>query len=262
MQTPSYLRAVDIHCQPGGYDWEGSEDDVAAGAIYDQGVYIYAMGRMGTLNDDMGLSQASYIRNQMPGIKPKRILDLGCAVGHSTIPYKTLFPDAQVYAIDVSAPILRYAHARAEALETPIYFSQQNAEETNFDDNSFDLIVSHILLHETSNKAISNIMKECRRLLKNGGWMIHSETPPYANMSPFDAFILDWDAKNNNEPFWTASHELNPKDIAKSAGFKNQTVFETMAPSAFELSNSKRTHVFQGGDFGGAGLWYIFGMQK
>ena len=262
LKTPSYLSAVDIHCQPGGYDWEKSDNDTAAGAIYDQGVYIYAMGRMGPLNDDIGLSQASYIRDHMPTIKPKKILDLGCAVGHSTIPYKTVFPDAEVHAIDIGAPVLRYAHARAESLETSVYFSQQNAEQTNFSNSSFDLIVSHILLHETSTKAISNIMNECHRLLKPGGWMIHSETPPYANMDPFDAFILDWDAKHNNEPFWSASHELDPREIAETSGFNENTVFEIMAPSAFELSKSKRTNIFQGGDFGGAGLWYIFGMQK
>ena len=262
LKTPSYLNTVDIHCQPGGYDWEQSQDDVAAGAIYDQGVYIYAMGRMGPLNDDMGLSQAHFIKKEIPQIKPKKILDLGCTVGHSTIPYKTLFPDAEVYAIDVAAPVLRYAYARAESLGKPIHFSQQNAEFTKFEDQSFDLIVSHILLHETSNSAVKNIMRECNRILKTGGWMAHSETPPYVKMDPFEAFILDWDAKHNNEPFWSASHELDPYNIASEFGFKKDTVFETMAPSVFEISQSKRTNIFQGGDFGGAGLWYIFGMQK
>ena len=262
LKTPSYLSSVDIHCQPGGYDWEQTKDDVAAGAVYDQGVYIYAMGRLGDLNDDMGMSQATYIKNKFSNIKPKRILDIGCTVGHSTLPYKVLFPDAEVYGIDVAAPVLRYAHARAESLDQSIHFSQQNAEKTNFDDESFDLIVSHILLHETSSKAIKNIMTECHRLLKKDGWMVHSETPPYANMDPFESFILDWDAKHNNEPFWSLSHEIDPKNISRECNFKDETVFETMIPSVFEINQSKRTNLFQGGDFGGSGMWYIFGMQK
>ena len=50
-----------------------------------------------------------------------------------------------------------------------IHFSQQNAEKTDFADGSFDLIVSHIFLHETSRTAVDNILAECRRLLKPGG---------------------------------------------------------------------------------------------
>ena len=76
------------------------------------------------------------------------------------------YPEAEVYGIDVAAPMLRYAHARAEALGRRVHFSQQNAESTNFRDESFDLIVSHILLHETSAKAVRNIMRECHRLLQ------------------------------------------------------------------------------------------------
>ena len=44
--------------------------------------------------------------------------------------------------------------------------------------------------------------------------------------------------------------------------FVEKSVFETMAPSAFEAADADRTHVFQGGDFGGGGMWYLYGMQK
>ena len=115
---------------------------------------------------------------------------------------------------------------------------------------------------KTCSKAIKNIMTECHRLLKKDGWMVHSETPPYANMDPFESFILDWDAKHNNEPFWSLSHEIDPKNISRECNFKDETVFETMIPSVFEINQSKRTNLFQGGDFGGSGMWYIFGMQK
>src|SRR5205807_7337786 len=88
----------------------------------------------------------------------------------STLPYVDAYPEAEVHAIDVAAPMLRYAHARAEALGRRVHFSQQNAESTNFRDESFDLIVSHILLHETSAKAVRNIVRECHRLLRKGEW--------------------------------------------------------------------------------------------
>ena len=202
MPIPAYHTAVDIHCQPGAYHTETITDDVAAGAIYDRAVHVYAMGRLGPMNDDLGASLAAYVKHQYPNFRPHKILDMGCSVGHSTIPYVDTYPEAEVYAIEIGAPMLRYAHARAEVLGKPVHFSQQNAEHTNFADGSFDLIVSHILLHETSSTAIRNIIRECYRLLRPGGMMFHVEVPQYHGMDPYDSFILDWDTYNNNEPFW------------------------------------------------------------
>ncbi len=262
LEIPAYHTAVDIHCQPGAYHTEVTADDVAAGAVYDRAVYVYAMGRMGPFNNDIGASLAEWLKQERPEIKPKRILDLGCAVGHSTLPYVEMYPDADVYAIDVGAPMLRYAHARAETLGKQVHFSQQNAEDLNFEDGFFDLIVSHILVHETSNTAFRTIMKECNRVLAPGGVVVHVETPPYRDMEPFDAFILDWDTRNNNEPFWGGSHEIDPAALAEETGFPAGDVFETLAPSAFAEAEARRTHAFRGGDFGGGGVWYCYGMRK
>lgn len=262
LKIPAYHTAVDIHCQPGAYHTEVTADDVAAGAVYDRAVYVYAMGRMGPFNNDIGASLAEWLKKEHPNLKPKRILDLGCSVGHSTVPYVDLYPDAEVYAVDIGAPMLRYGHARAENMGKKIHFSQQNAEDLNFEDNFFDLIVSHILVHETSNVAFRNIMKECNRVLTPGGIVAHTETPPYKDMEPFDAFILDWDTRNNNEPFWGGSHEIDPVALAEATGFPTGGVFEAMAPSAFAEAEARRTHAFRGGDFGGGGVWYCYGMQK
>jgi ubiquinone/menaquinone biosynthesis C-methylase UbiE len=71
----------------------------------------------------------------------------------------------RVWGIDVGGPLVRYAHARAAALGHDINFAQMNAEETTFPDGHFDLVVSHILLHETSGKAMPRIFKEAHRVL-------------------------------------------------------------------------------------------------
>lgn len=259
LQIPAYHTAVDIHCQPGGYHTEYTRDDVAQGAIYDRAVYLYAMGQMGENNADMGDSVINWLKAKYPDFAPESILDMGCAVGHSTLPYASSFPEAEVHAIDVAAPMLRHAHARASAMNLPVHFSQQNAESTNYENESFDLVVSHILLHETSSAAIRNIIAECYRVLKPGGLMLHVETPPYEGMAPFDTFLFDWDSENNNEPFWRKSHQLDLDALARDAGFKNP-VIKDMAPSAFQ--ETQRSMTFQGGDFGGGGVWFIYGCQK
>ena len=262
--TPRYVTALDIHCMPGGYAEAG---EVAAGALYDRGVYLYAMGYMGPTNDDMGRSVGNYIRRKMPDFAPKRILDMGCTVGHSTLPYKEAFPDAEVIGIDVAGPQIRYAHARAAGLGQQVGFLQRNAESTGFEDGSFDLIVSHILLHETSGKAMPAIIHECHRLLKPGGIMIHADLPPFDLMDPFTQFILDNETWFNNEPFWGAMREVDQIALAKSAGFVEPR-FDTAPMAIMEFAAASESYTaeaaetlaerdFTAGEYAPGGGWEV-----
>jgi ubiquinone/menaquinone biosynthesis C-methylase UbiE len=263
LPVPPYHSAIDIHCMPGGYHSEFCDNDVAAGAVYDRAVYIYSMGRMGPLNDDIGASTAKWLKDNYPDFKPRRILDLGCTVGHSTLAWNEYYPDAEIHAIDVGASVLRYAHARAESLGAKVHFHQMNAEHLSYPDGYFDVVTGSILIHETSLKATRNILHECCRVLASGGVMLQAETPPYKDFEPFEAFMLDWDARNNNEPFWHGSHRIDSFSFCQLAGFEKDKVFEIMAPSAFEAKLSLRyTHLFQGGDFAGGGQWYVYGAWK
>ncbi|MBM3503223.1 MAG: class I SAM-dependent methyltransferase [Alphaproteobacteria bacterium] len=221
LEIPRYLLAQDNHVMPGNYFTDIRDDgDVYAGAMYDRGVFIFLKGDKGGLSDGFGVLVCRFITERFPEFSPKRILDLGCTVGNSTLPYVDQFPGAEVHAIDVGAPCLRYAHARAEALGKRVHFSQQNAESTDFPDGFFDLIVSHLVLHETSNKAVPRIMRECHRLLGHGGLTLHAETPPYAGVDPFDQYLCDWDTHYNLEPFIGRLHELDQRRMMIDAGFK------------------------------------------
>lgn len=215
--VPRYHTAVDIHLQPGGYHTEFTSDDVAAGAVYDLGVNLYSNDLLGPENNAMGDLLVGFFREHFPAEKPKRLLDMGCAIGNSTLQWARAFPAADIQAIDVGAPVLRYAHARAQALGVAVNFSQQNAESTDFEAGSFDLVVSHIMLHETSKSALSNIMRECRRLLRPGGLMIHLEIP--RGKTPVEKFMFNWEAYNNNETFGRYMTDLDLKGLAVKAGF-------------------------------------------
>jgi 2-polyprenyl-3-methyl-5-hydroxy-6-metoxy-1,4-benzoquinol methylase len=226
LEVPPYLKAVDIHAMPTGY-WDVATDgyDVAAGAMYDRGVYLYALGQSGPLGDSRGRSIVfNFFAEELPDLRPKRILDMGCTVGHSLLPYAELYPDAEIHGIDVGPGVLRYAHARAESLGRKVHFSQQNAEHTDFPDGHFDLITSHILLHETSRSALRNIFAECHRLLAPGGYMMHAEVPQYEDVDPFTQFMLDYDTYYNNEPFWGAMHDTDLTRVAVDAGFSADRV--------------------------------------
>ncbi|MCC5870709.1 MAG: class I SAM-dependent methyltransferase [Gammaproteobacteria bacterium] len=230
---PEYLSEVDIHCVPGGYLLNMGDDDVYAGARYDIGSFIFGRGLRGPLNDARGQTGVNFLKSAMPDLAPRRILDLGCAAGMNTLPYVDAYPHAEVHAIDVSASCLRYAHARAEALERPVHFSQQNAESTNFPDESFDVVVSHILFHESSHQAMAAFMQECHRLLSPGGVMLHLDVPRRITCrTPFDQFMGDWDTYNNNEPFWGSFlFDVDARKLAVGAGFADESIREEIAPT-------------------------------
>ena len=203
MPMPDYIEAVDIHVMPGNFHTELGEDDVLAGALYDRGAYVFAYGSRGAYNDNLGRLVAQMIQERFPDFEPERILEMGCGCGSSTLPLKAAWPDAEVHAIDIGAPMLRYAHGRAESLGVPIHFAQQDASRTNFPDASFDLVVSIIVLHEMPLHIIRSVLKECHRLLRPGGITLHdggrpSDAPP---PDAFQQFLSTWFARHNNEPF-------------------------------------------------------------
>jgi 2-polyprenyl-3-methyl-5-hydroxy-6-metoxy-1,4-benzoquinol methylase len=217
LTIPRYHTAVDIHLQPGGYHTDFVDGDVAAGAIYDLGLNIYSHGMMGPRNEYLGELLLRYFLKAHPRLRPARILDMGCAIGNSTLPWARQFKKARVDAIDVAAPQLRYAHARAESLGVPVHFSQQNAEHTTFESQGFDLVISHIMLHETSRSALKHIFAECHRLLKPGGLMLHLEIPRGKNV--IENFLYNWESWNNNETFGQYMTHIDLADIARKAGF-------------------------------------------
>jgi SAM-dependent methyltransferase len=232
LAVPGYTAAVDIHVMPGGFHTEIAADDVFAGALYDRGVHLFAFGGLGPLNDELGAATAAAVRRQFPDFTPQKILDLGCGAGHATLPLADAFPRATIHAVDLGAPMLRYASARAASLGYGIHFSQQDATHTKYPDSSFDLIVSTLLLHEMPRPAILALLRECHRLLRPGGVMAHHDLLRWPD-EPFDAFMMAWTTRHNNEPYERASGTLKfPEDCAE-AGFGTDDVFIVAQPGAY-----------------------------
>lgn len=277
LTIPRYLTAMDIHAMPTGY-WDEATDgyDVAAGAMYDRGVYLYALGQSGPLGDSRGRSIVdNFFAQELPDFQPKRILDLGCTVGHSLLPYAELYPEAEIWGIDVGPGVLRYAHARAESLGKKVHYRQQSAEATSFPDGHFDLVTSHILLHETSRSALKNIFAECHRLLAPGGYMMHAEVPQYEDVDVFTQFMMDFDTYYNNEPFWGAMRETDQIALAKAAGFPPESIKFDTAPMAVmefvaqqaagyseEAGAAVADREFAAGEYAPGGGWEVLIARK
>ncbi|MSO64879.1 MAG: class I SAM-dependent methyltransferase [Alphaproteobacteria bacterium] len=230
IKAPRYNTEVEIHAKPGGYHTDLTKDDVFAGAEFDRTFFVFTNGGTGSLNSQAGEFIIEWAKKAMPTFKPRAVLDMGCTIGCNTVPWVDAYPKAEVYGLDVAAPCLRYAHARAEALGKKIHFVQDNAEHTKFKDESFDLIVSCILMHEMSYKALHNVYRECHRLLRPGGVMIHSDQPPFRTKDLVEQFHTDWDTHFQAEPFITTLGLLDLVEVATKGGFQKSKVKEVFVP--------------------------------
>ncbi len=262
VENPEYLTLVDQHIQPGGYLHDAGGDDVRAGAIYDRGAVLYGLGRAGGLNDVRGHTLASFVMDGFPEMKPKRILDLGCGVGHGTLALTDLFPDAELHAVDIGGALLRYAHARAESLGKRVHFHQQDARKVMFEDESFDMVTSEILFHETSRTGMPAILSEAYRVLKPGGAMCNLEVPlRYKGMDMSGVVVRDWQNYYNAEPFWGSLGTVDIKAAMEEAGFKRvQMGWQPRTLNALG-ERKKLTQDSTAGD-GMLSHWLVFGGYK
>lgn len=263
LETPAYLLDADTHRMPGSYFRQSSGADLRAGVLYDLGSAIYQFGRGnqggGLLNDSRGRTTVSHLRHFYPDFDPARILDLGCSVGQNTLPLADAFPRARVEAIDIGAPMLRYALVRARGLGRAIHFSQRNAEATGFEDQCFDLVVSQILLHETSPEATRNILREAWRLLRPGGVSVHLEVPTrFDRLDVFDQFLKSWEQYYNGEPNTAGVADADLAGDMKAIGFSDvRSGFQAILPPG---ANDPEV-LLDSPPAGGRSLYIVSGMR-
>ncbi|MCC5795457.1 MAG: methyltransferase domain-containing protein [Chromatiales bacterium] len=269
-EVPRSVSAIDVHLAPGGYHSEFTEDDVAAGAIYDNGIKTFAYGQMGQDLDDIGSSMANWVRLRYPDFHPKAILDGGCTIGHNTLPWARTFPGARVYGIDVSAPLLRYAAARAATRGVPVTFKQMSVAKLDFPDESFDVVFSSMLLHELPMRDIHAWFREARRVLRPGGLLLNMELPPNSSLEPYDQFYLDWDCYYNNEPYYKPFRDKDYRALCTEAGFPAEGFVEITVPRYTYMEESEFRREIEGGPvfdaetgrFSSGIRWYGFGSWK
>lgn len=145
VEIPKTVTELDVHLMPGCFHTEHVTDDVAQGALYHFGTQVFSGGLSHRLRGGWGATTAQFLKIRYPHFRPAKYLDLGCTVGREMFSIMDAFPAAETFAVDVAAPALRYAHARAQALGKTVHFSQQNAERLDFPDNSFDLVTTSFL---------------------------------------------------------------------------------------------------------------------
>lgn len=265
LELPRYVSAVDHHCMPGSYHTEYMAGDVANAANYDSGIFATTGGMLGRYNDGGGHAVVRWVRKNLPTFKPKRILDIGCGLGHNVLPIAEAFPEAEVVAVDVGAPMLRYGLARAKSMgiENVTFVQADVSDLSRFEDAGFDWVQSTMFLHETSYASMQKIFRETHRLLKPGGIVLHVEQPQYAATMPlFEQAMRDWDAFYNNEPFWTKMHEVDLDSYMAKAGFDRDSLIHGGVTAVVDKEVFPDAADDDGEDYGRKAAWHVIGARK
>jgi ubiquinone/menaquinone biosynthesis C-methylase UbiE len=263
-QVPNYLLHVDNHLMPGSYHTPLFKGDVSNAANYDTGLFVTSGGMLGSLTDGGGKAIAAWVKETYPNFNPKKILDIGCGLGHNTLPLAMAFPQAEVVAIDAGEPMLRYGAARAKALGiNNISFEQVDASNMKaYENESFDWVQTTMVLHETGGKAIHKIFAEINRVLAPNGLNLHIEQPQYTpEMSFYEQFMRDWDAYYNAEPYWGHMHDLQPQALMETAGVTAENFMQIGVKAVNDLDEKKQDGNVKE-DYGRSPIWNVFGGWK
>ncbi len=214
LEYPEYFDAHEFHIQPGSY--HGSP---VAGYVYHFGIQVFHSGS----------AASPYVeRPKMVNAVPvpadgvvDRVLDLACSIGICTEAWKRRFPEAEVWGIDIAAPMVSFAHLRAIEAGLDVNYGQMAAESLKFPDDHFDVVFVNILFHELPLDVAAQVIKEARRVLRPGGVFTVVDFGDAKNWNALDAYIRDFDSRDNGEPYaWDFCH-WNIGERMTEAGFRN-----------------------------------------
>lgn len=157
LQYPHYYHSQNFHGIEGGYL-------SPTAAVYYDPITQYALPPNETL-----------VRQGLIDLivgQPRRILDLGCGTGTTTLMLKRAFPAAEVIGLDLSPYMLVVAGEKARNAGLEIRWQHGQAEATPFSNTSFDLVTISLLFHETPPTIAQAILQESHRLLTVGGEIV------------------------------------------------------------------------------------------
>ncbi len=129
--------------------------------------------------DRPGLQQSTYrpvhdaVLARLDGLRPERVLDLGCGTGQLTRRLGEQFPDATIVGADLSDGMLERATERAEADDAFTNvggFIRADAQQLPLTDQSFDVVTCTESFHWYRDQEAA--VAELARLLRPGGRLV------------------------------------------------------------------------------------------
>ncbi len=99
----------------------------------------------------------------------QRVLDLGCGTGTLIVMLKTLDTEAEVTGVDGDIQVLNRARAKAERAASEIQWECGLAFALPYANQSFDCVLTSLMLHHLTSNNKRRTFREVRRVLRPGG---------------------------------------------------------------------------------------------
>jgi ubiquinone/menaquinone biosynthesis C-methylase UbiE len=112
---------------------------------------------------------------QMGDLNNKRVLDVGSGTGTMSIMIKKAYPAAQMTGLDGDPQILEIARSKANSLGLEIQFDQGMSFDLPYPDDSFDVVLTSMMLHHLTKSDKQKTALEMYRVLRPGGQLFGAD---------------------------------------------------------------------------------------
>ncbi|HWC78941.1 MAG TPA: class I SAM-dependent methyltransferase [Pseudonocardiaceae bacterium] len=144
------------------HDWEAGTYDEKWSISYDERCIDYAIGRFKAVAGDHGWPYG-------------HAMELGCGTGFFLLNLMQGGVIEKGSVTDLSPGMVQVALNNAEKLGLPVDGRVADAERIPYEDNTFDLVVGHAMLHHIPD--VQKTLREVLRVLKPGGRFVFAGEP-------------------------------------------------------------------------------------
>ncbi len=144
------------------HDWEAETYDEKWSISYDERCIKYARDRFARIAGTRGWPY-------------RKALELGCGTGFFLLNLKQAGVLDEGHVTDISPKMVEVAKRNGERLGFRIEGRVADAEEIPYQDDTFDLVVGHAVLHHIPD--VAQAMREVLRVLKPGGRFVFAGEP-------------------------------------------------------------------------------------